>query len=147
MLRWSMAAIHLIALAVGFGSIWIRANALREVLDPGAIRRVLRADLWWGVAAILWLGTGLPRLLMGLEKPMAYYLGNHAFLTKLALFLLIVALELAQAMDFGKWRKALRRGMAPDTHRAPAWARLSRIQVALVLVMVLLATAMARGYP
>lgn len=145
MLRWSMAAIHLIALAVGFGSIWMRANALRDVPDAGAVHRVLRADIWWGVAAILWLGTGLPRLFMGLEKPMAYYLANHVFLTKLALFLAIVVIETIQAIDFGKWRTALRRGQSPDTSKAPSWARMSRIEATLVLVIVLLATAMARG--
>jgi putative membrane protein len=146
MLRWSMAAIHLIALAVGFGSIWIRANALRDVSDPGAVRRVLRADIWWGVAAILWLGTGLARLMMGLEKPLSYYMHNHAFLTKFAIFLVIVGIEIPQAVNFGRWRKALRENREPDLHSAPRWAGFSRIQVALVLVIVLLATAMARGY-
>ncbi|HWA17171.1 MAG TPA: DUF2214 family protein [Gemmatimonadales bacterium] len=146
MVRWSMAAFHLIALAVGFGSIWMRANALWEIPDAGAIRRVLRADIWWGVAAILWLGTGLPRLLMGLEKPTAYYLANPIFLAKLALFLTIVAIEMVQAVDFGRWRKALRAGQTPDTGAAPRWARFSRLEAALVLLIVLLATAMARGY-
>ncbi len=146
MLRWSMAAIHLVALAVGFGSIWLRANALREVPEPGAIRRVLRADIWWGVAALLWLGTGLARLLLGLEKPLAYYMDNHAFATKLVIFLLIVAIEVVQAIDFGRWRKALRQGQVPDVRSAPKWARFSRIEATLVLLIVLLATAMARGY-
>jgi putative membrane protein len=146
MVRWSMAAIHLIALAVGFGSIWMRANALREVPDPGAIRRVLRADIWWGVAALLWLGTGIPRLMLGLEKPTSYYLDNHLFATKIVIFLVIVAIEVVQAVDFGRWRRALQRGQAPDVGAAPRWARFSRIEATLVLVIVLLATAMARGY-
>lgn len=146
MLRWSLAAIHLVALAVGFGSIWMRANALREVPDAGAIHRVLRADIWWGVAALLWLGTGLPRLLMGLEKPLAYYMGNHAFATKLAIFSGIVVIEIIQAIDYGKWRNSLRQGGTPDTRSAPQWARFSRVQAALVLLVVLLATAMARGF-
>lgn len=146
MLRWSVAAIHLVALAVGFGAIWIRANALREVPGSSAIRRVLQADIWWGVAALLWLGTGLPRLLMGLEKPMGYYLDNHLFVTKIVIFLVIVVTEVIQAIDFGKWRRALRQGQTPEVGSAPRWARLSQVQAGLVLLIVLLATALARGY-
>lgn len=145
MMRWSMAALHLVALAVGFGSIWMRANALRAVPDRDAIARVLRADIWWGVAALLWLGTGLARLFMSLEKSTDYYLANHIFLTKLALFVAIVLLELPQAMDYGTWRRAVGKGQLPVTGRATRWATFSRAQVVIVLLMILLATAMARG--
>jgi putative membrane protein len=145
MMRWSMAALHLVALAVGFGSIWMRANALRAVPDREAIERVLRADIWWGVAALLWLGTGLARLFGGMEKATGYYLDNHIFWTKLALFVLIVVLELPQAMDFGKWRRAVGKGELPATQGATRWATFSRAQVGIVLLIILLATAMARG--
>lgn len=145
MMRWSMAAIHLIALAVGFGSIWMRANALRAVPDRDTIARTLRADIWWGVAALLWLGTGLARLFGSMEKATDYYLGNHLFWGKMILFIAIVLLEMPQAMDFGKWRRALRSSQAVPTGKAPRWAAFSRIQIGLVLLMVLLATGMARG--
>lgn len=146
MLRWLMAAIHLFALAIGFGAIWMRANAFRSVPDTAAVRLVLRADIWWGVAALLWLGTGLTRLLGGMEKATVYYMNNHIFWAKILLFVAIVLLELPQAVDLGKWRRALGKGQAPPVQHAARWAGMSRIQIGLVLVIVLLATAMARGY-
>jgi len=38
---------------------------------------VFHADNWYGVAAILWVVTGLLRAYGGLEKGSAYYLENH----------------------------------------------------------------------
>ncbi len=51
-MRWTFAAIYLL----GLGAVWARARALgalRETaLDTAAIRRVLVADAWWGIAAL-----------------------------------------------------------------------------------------------
>lgn len=38
------------------------------------------------LAAALWLGTGLWRLLARIEKNTSYYFHNHAFLGKMAFF-------------------------------------------------------------
>lgn len=146
MLRWLLASLHLLGLGVGLGAIWVRSRALQGVPDKECLQRTLRADAWWGIAALLWLGTGLPRLLIGTEKPTAYYLANHLFWLKMALFVLVVLLELGPMMDLTRWRSALRRGQTPDTSRAPRWARISRIQAGLVLLLLFVATAMARGY-
>lgn len=146
MLRWLLASFHLLGLAIGLGSVWVRARALGGVPDPLCLRRALRADAWWGVAALLWIGTGLPRLLLGTEKPTAFYTGNHLFWLKLGLFTLIFALEVPPMIVLTGWRRALARGTSPRTELAPRFALTSRIQVALVVVMVFVATAMARGY-
>lgn len=45
-----------------------------------------------------------------------------------------------------KWRRDAARGAAPDTTTAPLLARISFWQGGLIVVMVLLAAAMARGY-
>ena len=44
-----------------------------------------------------------------------------------------------------KWRVALARGAAIDTARATLFARISHVEVLLVLLMVIAATGMARG--
>lgn len=85
------------------------------------------------------------RLISSLEKGTAYYFGNHTFLLKMTLFVTIILLELAPMMTFVRWRKAARHGEVPDTTRAPALARTSVIQAALIVAMVFAATAMARG--
>ena len=145
MLRWILAATHLLGLAVGLGAVWTRARALRGEIDPRAIRRILQSDAWWAVAAVIWLSTGLVRAFSGLEKGSDYYLGNHLFLTKMVLFVVIVGLELRPIMTFRRWRADLASGSQPDVTGAAALGNISTLQAILVIVMVFLATGMARG--
>jgi len=73
----------LIALAIGLGAIWARSLALRGKLDATGLKRVFYADNWWGIAALLWIVTGLLRAFGGLEKGTEYYLNNWLFLVKM----------------------------------------------------------------
>ncbi len=146
MLRWLLAASHLFALGIGLGAVWARGRALRQPLDTAGVRRVLAADTWWAMAAFLWISTGLWRWLGGLEKGTAYYLQNHAFWAKMALLGLILVLEVGPIVALSRWRRRLAAGAAADLTSAPRLARISFIQAGLVVLMVLAATAMARGY-
>jgi putative membrane protein len=145
-IRWLLAALHLLALGIGLGAVWARGRALGEDLDAAGLRRAFRADAWWGVAAVLWIGTGLARAFGGFEKGSFYYLHNHVFWAKMALLAAILILELRPMMGLIRWRRLVARGEVPDTRAASAFARVSFIQTALVVLMVLAATAMARGY-
>jgi len=145
-LRWIFAAVHLLALGIGLGAVWARGRALQAHLDAAGLQRVLYADNWWGVAALLWIATGLARVFGGLEKGAVYYFHNHVFWTKMALFAAIIVLELAPMITFVRWRAALKRGEQPDTRPAARFARISFVQAVVVILMVLAATAMARGY-
>jgi putative membrane protein len=146
MLRWLLAAVHLLALGIGLGSVWVRARLLGgPTLDGLTLRRALAADAWWGVAALLWIGSGLWRLLAGTEKTTAYYLGSHIFWTKMALLAAILVLESRPIVTLTAWRRLIARGETPDLRAAPAIARTSYVQAVLVILMVLAATAMARG--
>lgn len=44
MLRWLLAAFHLLAFGIGLGAIWSRANALKSVQEPASLRQALVAD-------------------------------------------------------------------------------------------------------
>lgn len=143
--RWLAASLHLLALGIGLGAVWARGLALRASLDARSLRQVFLADSLWGLAAVLWISTGLWRLLAGLEKGTGYYLQNHLFLTKMALLALILLLELRPMITLIRWRKAVSRGQAPDTGAAESLARISFVQAGLVVLMVFAATAMARG--
>lgn len=140
-----LATLHLLALGIGLGAIWARARALRGALDAAGIRRALAADTWWGVAAALWIGTGLLRAFGGWEKGSAYYLQNHVFWGKMLLLAIILALEIWPMMTLIRWRIALAKGQTPDTGPAKAIAGISEAQVALVVLIVAAAVAMARG--
>ena len=144
-IRWIFAALHLLALGIGLGAIWARSRALRGPLDAAALHRVFVADNWWGFAAGLWIGTGVVRLFSPLEKGSAYYLHSPLFMAKMTAFLLILVLEMRPMITFIRWRAIVRRGQTPDTSVALTFARTSTVQAILVVIMVLAATAMARG--
>jgi putative membrane protein len=145
-IRWFLAASHLLALGVGLGAVWARGRALRAEPDLPALRRAFYADNWWGVAAVLWISSGALRAFGGFEKGSSYYLHNRLFWLKMALLALILALEVRPMTALIRWRRSVGRGEPPDTRVAPGIARVSFLQAGLVICMVLAATAMARGY-
>lgn len=142
-LRWLIATIHLLALPLGWGGVWVRGRALGA--KPPSLGRAFAADSAWGVAALIWISTGLWRAFGGLEKGSAYYLSNHAFWGKMALLVAILVLEIWPMVTLIRWRIALARGGQPDTRDAPRIAVISVVQAVLVVLMVFAATAMARG--
>jgi len=145
MLSWFIASIHLIALGIGLGAITVRAVALRGNLQTEQLPRVFLADTLWGIAALLWISTGLWRAFGGLEKGTDYYLANHVFHAKMGLLVLILLLELWPMITLIRWRIARLRGQLIDLAPAAAMARISMVQAVLVVGMVFAATAMARG--
>jgi putative membrane protein len=145
-LRWLLAVVHLLALGIGLGSVWARARLLGSApLDGTTLRRALTADAWWGVAGALWIGSGLWRLFGATEKTTDYYLGNHVFWTKMALLAVLLLLEIRPIVVLGRWRRRAGRNETLDLRAAPGIARTSYVQAVLVILMVLAATAMARG--
>jgi putative membrane protein len=144
-LRWLLAAFHLLALGIGLGAVVTRAFALRSPFSASRLPSVFLADTLWGLAALLWFGTGLWRAFGGVEKGTAYYLASDAFWTKMALLAAVLLLEVWPMMTLVRWRAAHSRGQALRLEAAPALARISAIQAALVVAMVFAATAMARG--
>lgn len=145
-LRWALAAVHLLGLAIGLGAVWARGRSLGgRPLDSPGLRRAFAADSWWGVSAILLISTGLWRLLAGTEKPTAYYMSSHAFVAKMALLAAILVLEIRPMLALMRWRLLVARGVSPDIGAAATIARISYLQALLLIGMVFAATAMARG--
>jgi putative membrane protein len=148
-LRITLASLHLLALSLGLMATVLRGSALREPLTPSSLKRALRLDNIWGLAAALWIVTGLWRLLGGIEKPLTYYLSNHWFMAKMGGFALIVVLEIWPMLTMFRARLALRRGgdvAAIVTPAAKRIAIIGHVQATIALVMIFMAVAMARGY-
>jgi len=146
MLSAIASALHLLALAIGLPAVYLRGRALKGPLDAAGLRRLFAADSLWGIAAVLWLATGLLRAFAGLEKGTAFYLSSRLFWLKMVLFGLILLLEIAPMLAFIRWRIRLKRGETPDTSRARAFYLVNHIQMALVVLMVFVAAFMARGF-
>jgi peptidoglycan LD-endopeptidase LytH len=145
-LRLVLAWLHLLAFAVGLGGVWARARALDDSLrnpeDPRAIRRALVGGAWWGVALVAWLATGLWRLFAGTEQAPSYYVASTAFAVKMALFLIVVALEIWPTATLLRWR---RKKSEPDARDVGRIEIISYVQCALVAAMAFAAVATTRG--
>lgn len=103
------------------------------------------ADTLWAVAAVLWITTGLVRAFGGFEKGTVYYLHSGAFHAKMALLAAVLVLEVWPMVTFIRWRGRHKRGDPINFEISRALARISYVQAGLVVLMVLAATAMARG--
>ncbi len=125
---------------------YLRGRALKGPLDRDGLRRLLAADTVWGIAAALWIATGLLRAFGGLEKGSQFYLQSPLFWTKMALFATVIILEIWPMVTFIRWRGALRRGETPDTSRARALYLVNHVEMGLVVLIVFVASFMARGF-
>jgi putative membrane protein len=141
-----VAALHYLALAIGLPAVFLRGRALRGALDQQGVRRVLAADTAWGIAAILWLTTGPARAFGPLEKGTGFYLASTLFWVKMSLFLAVFLLELGPMRTFIRWRRELRAGGTPDTTVARRIYVLNQIELHLVVLIVFVASFMARGF-
>jgi putative membrane protein len=141
-----LSSLHLLALAIGLPAVLLRGRALRGTLDDAGLRRLFAADALWGVAAAVWLATGLLRAFAGFEKGTAFYVGSSLFWTKMTLFVLVVALEIHPMVTFIRWRAVRGRGAMPDVSGARRLYVLTHVQMAVVVVMVFVASFMARGF-
>ncbi len=150
LVRALLSTLHLIALPLGFASLFLRGMRLRELRiargDAGTRAALLSADNVWGLAALLWIVTGLTRAFSGLEKTPDYYLRNGFFWVKMSLFLVVFVLEIQPMVTFIRWRIAKDRA-AELVGKAPLdrLITLNDVETALILVIPFAAALMARG--
>lgn len=139
-----LSAIHMLTLAVGFAAVVERGRALHSSLDDAGWNRLLVADTWWGIAAGLWIASGLARVFYGGRTP-DFYWSNGFFWIKLGLFGIVFLLELSPMVTFIRVRAARRRGTRFPRVPVERFRIINRIEVGLVVVIVLAAALMARG--
>jgi putative membrane protein len=144
-IRYIVAVLHLFALAIGLAAVYGRWRALRKVRSTSDLADVFHADNWYGIAAILWIATGLLRAFGGLEKGSAYYLESHWFIGKIGLFGLVGALEIFPMVMLIRWRIALKEQAPIDLGRTALLATLTLLELPLLILVVAMAAAMARG--
>jgi putative membrane protein len=143
--RYLFAVLHLLALAIGIAAVYSRWRALRSVKATADLKAVFVADNWYGIAVIIWLVTGLARAFAGLEKGTAFYLENHWFIGKMGLFVIVFLLEIFPMVTLIRWRKALKKGGLIDLGKTKLLTRLTLAELPLLILMVCMASAMARG--
>lgn len=149
-MRILLATLHLLALGVGLAAVYARARAMNNLAAPGALDRGMKADAWWGIAALLWISTGLWRVFASVEKTSSYYWSNHVFLAKMGLLVLVILIELWPMVTLIRWRIAVAKNAMPSTDEMQRTgrliARISDVQTVLVVAMIVTAAMVARGY-
>ncbi|MGV8920670.1 MAG: DUF2214 family protein [Pseudomonas sp.] len=145
--KWFLATLHLLAYGVALGAVLSRGRSLRRLnkTNPSKLRDVFVADNFWGIAAAVLLVTGAMRAFGGFEKGTFYYLHQPLFHLKMASFILILVLEVAPMVALIKWRNAFKAGLPIDTGKALLYSKISHFQVALIVVILVAASGMARG--
>jgi putative membrane protein len=139
-----LSALHVLTLALGLGAVAARGRAMAGPLDAAGWKRLLAADTLWGVAAALWIVTGLARVFHGGKDP-DFYRRNGFFWIKLALFALVFLLELAPMITFIRVRGARKRGQPLPSFSIAAYRRINHAEMILVVAIVFAAAFMARG--
>ena len=136
------AATHYVALGIGLTGVWIRGRGFRA----RDVEMTFYGDNLWGIAAILWIASGLARAFGGLEKGTAFYLHSPMFQLKMALYLLAAALEMWPMIVLIKLRVRQSKGEPLDISRFPTFAKINTAEIVLVVLMPFVASAMARGW-
>ena len=129
----------------------VAALAIEFVLIRGELtlvsaRRLLMTDMVYGITAGALLVIGLLRVFF-FEKGAAYYFHSHAFLTKLALFIIVGLLSIIPTMEFLSWRGAIKAGQAPlvEANKRKRVTTVVHAELAAIVVILLCAAIMARG--
>ena len=146
--RWLLAAVHLMAFGVAFAAIAGRNRALRRVIasaQAADLPGVFKADAVWGLSALVLIATGLARAFGGFEKGSAYYLHEPLFHVKMTALVLILLLEIVPMLGLIRWRIDARKQQMPDLDRARTYVRIGHWQALLVMVIVFAVSGMARG--
>jgi putative membrane protein len=146
MLSAVVSALHLLTLALGLPSVFLRGRALKGPLDASGLQRLFAADSVWGIAAGLWIVTGLLRAFGGLEKGSQFYLSSPTFGLKMALLVLVLLLEIWPMVTFIRWRVARSRGRELAKGHVGTLYLINQTQLGIVVVMVFVASFMARGF-
>jgi putative membrane protein len=151
MLSSLIASLHYLALGIGLGSVFMRGRYFKALSENPQneldIKRLLTADNFWGVAAALWIITGLLRAFGGLEKGTEWYLHNPLFHLKIGLFLLIFILETVPMIALIKARIGRKKGNWPGftVEKLKLYRQLNHFEAMLVFIIIFVASAMARG--
>jgi uncharacterized membrane protein len=140
----ALSAIHILTFGLGLAAVFLRGRALAGVLDAPGWKRLLTADTAWGIAAALWIVSGLARIFLG-PKDAVFYWRNGFFWIKMTLFLAVFVLEIAPMRTFIRARQAVARGAAPPEFDVARYQRINTIEMALVLAIPFAAALMARG--
>ena len=141
-----MAYVHDLSFMVCFGALVAERQLIQPDPDRQRATRMVVADVVYGLAALLLLGSGILRVLY-FGQGAGFYTHNPLFWTKVGVFLAMGALSLYPTITYILWVIPLRKGELPQVGEALSTRLAWIINVELVgfASIPLLAALMARG--
>jgi len=137
---------HFLAFFTLSAALVLELALLTESLSVETARRIQRADMVLGIAAVLLLVFGFLRVIY-FEKGSDYYFGNTFFLIKLALFVIAGVISLYPSAVFRRWSSELKQGIAPELD-SDMLGRIKKIihwELVLIGGILICASLMAKG--
>jgi putative membrane protein len=133
---------HFISIFAIVGALSCENVLLKKSLTRVELSRMAKIDAVYGVAAVVLLIAGLTLWLGGVGKPAVVYSKNWIFHLKLGLFVAIGLLSIYPTVFFLKKRKG---NPTDQVIVLPSIFWMLRLELALLVVIPLLAGLMARG--
>ncbi|MBO9999036.1 MAG: DUF2214 family protein [Cyanobacteria bacterium SID2] len=140
------AYLHYLGFMLSVGALSIEHFAVKEQPTLKESKRIVIADVVYGLGALTVLVTGVLRVLY-FGKGTEYYTSNPIFWIKVGLFLFIGALSLYPTVTFILWARDLQQGQAPvlTEQKTKIITSIVRFELFGFLLLPLLAAMMARG--
>lgn len=146
-----VAAGHFLTLGAGFTALTLRGQQFKSLigekfLTADKLSKLFLYDNIYGVAALMWILTGILRAFGGLEKGTAYYMQSYFFWVKMILFLGVFLLEIKPMMTLIKWRIQMKKNQSLEPADFKKLFKRNTAELHLLVVIVIAASAMARGF-
>lgn len=140
------AFLHHLAAFTLFAALVVELVLVREPPTAGSARRLLVADMVFGISAGILLVVGLLRV-FHFEKGATYYFHTWTFHAKLTLFIVIGLLSIVPTRELLSWRAAVRQGQAPtvSVQKLRTLRTVIHLELAGVVLILLMAALMAKG--
>lgn len=133
--------LHLLGILTLFSCVVVEHLLVKEQMSPAEIRRVSVVDSVYGLSAGVVLAAGLV-LWFVVGKGPSFYTANPIFHLKVSLFVVMGLLSIYPTLFFIKQRRATAASVT-----VPKWIKqMLRAQLAIALLLPLLAVLMAQGY-
>ncbi len=137
---------HFLAFFALTAALVLQLALLTESMSLDSARRIQRANLVLGIAAVLLLLFGFLRVYY--EKGGEYYFDNVFFWLKLGLYITAAAISVYPSLIYRRWNSELQQEIAPeiDSQTVTLVKKIIHWELVLVLGILICASLMAKGY-
>lgn len=140
------AFLHHVSAFTLFAALVVEFVLIRGTLTLENARKIMRADMIFGISAGVVLLVGLARVFY-FEKGATYYFHTWTFHAKLSLFVMIGLISIIPTLEFLRWRPAVKAGQVPavSPEKIKSIRSIIHYEMLGVVLIILFAALMARG--